>query len=329
MITNSCFRRILRKALLLITGLIFILPIQSFAEGTIKSVTGSSLIKRGGEEWQPLKEGDAITDGAVLWISASSSLVLKVGDKLIELSGGPVGSNMLINKVEPFDAAIKGVGIRYLGAQLPPAPPPLLLSPPEGYRSANGAIELLWSSLQKEVLYHIQISDTPDFNKLVLDEKGYSAEKKIIAKLGKGKFYWRVSSIDKDGLEGGFSATWSFEVKPLPEPPSVGSPASTKTSTTVRWKRRSEEERYHLQISKNKDFSETDVDLKDIEGPRVTVGTLEEGDYFVRVSAIDEDGLEGRFSEPQSFYVGPKVPSSNIGPLMIMFGVAFMLLGIP
>lgn len=116
-------------------------------------------------------------------------------------------------------------------------------------------------------------------------------------------------------------------VKLPPAPPSLNPPASTKTSTTFRWKRKGEEEKYHLQISRNKEFSEIAVDLGPIEGPRVTVGMMEEGDYFVRVSAIDEEGIEGVFSEPQSFYVGPKVPSSNIGPLMIMFGVAFMLLG--
>src|SRR4030067_2954943 len=99
-----------------------------------------------------------------------------------------------------------------------------------------------------------------------------------------------------------------FEVKPLPGPPSVGLPASTKTSTTVRWKRRSDEEKYHLQISRDKDFSEISVDLRNVEGPRVTVGTLEEGGYFVRVRAVDEDGSEGRVSDPQQFYVGPQVP---------------------
>ncbi|MEK6725681.1 MAG: hypothetical protein AABY54_03910 [Deltaproteobacteria bacterium] len=326
---NSFLHGIFIKALILITGLLFALPTLSLAEGTVKSVTGSTLIRKGVEEWQPLKEGDVITDGASVWIGSSSSLVLKAGDKLIELSGGAAGSNILINKVEPFDAAIKGVGIRYIGEQIPPASPPQLLSPPDGFRSTNGTIELSWSSLQKELLYHIQVSDTPDFSKLFLDEKGYNSETKIIDRLEKGKFYWKVSSIDKEGIEGGFSDVRMFEVKPLPEPPSVGLPASTKTSTTVRWKRRSDEEKYHLQISRDKGFSEISVDLRNVEGPRVTVGTLEEGDYFVRVSAVDEEGSEGRFSDPQQFYVGPKVPSSNIAPMMIILSVAFMLLGGP
>jgi len=205
---------------------------------------------------------------------------------------------------------------------------PELLSPENKFRSIDGKMELSWTPSGIETLYRVQVSARPEFDKIIIDEKSSNTEKRIEG-LETGWFYWRVSAINKDGLEGNFSEARAFVVRPLPEPPSLSPPASTKTSTTFRWKRTNEEERYHLQISKNKDFSETDVDLKSIEGPRVTVGMLGEGDYFARVSAIDEDALEGRFSEPQSFYVGPKVPSSNIGPLMIMFGVAFMLLGIP
>jgi hypothetical protein len=94
---NSCLHGIFINALILITGVLFALPTLSLAEGAVKSVTGSTLIRKGVEEWQALTEGDAITDGALVWIGSSSSLVLKVGDKLIELTGGASGSNILIN----------------------------------------------------------------------------------------------------------------------------------------------------------------------------------------------------------------------------------------
>lgn len=228
----------LKRSLAAVVAFLLFLPLIAFAEGTVATVTGSSLIKKGEGDWQKLKEGDVLEDGEIIKIEASSSVVLKVNNEMIELSGGPEESDITIINLAPLNAVINGTGIRYISQ---PAIPP---------------------------------------------------------------------------------------AKPLPEPPSLSPPASTKTSTTFRWKRKSESERYHLQISRNRDFSEIAVELGPIEGPRVTVALLEEGDYFVRVSAIGEEGVEGRFSEPQSFYVGPKVPSSNIGPLMIMFGVAFMLLGL-
>lgn len=325
---NKGFFRVLIMPVLLMAGLFLVLPSLTLAaEGTVTAITGSTLARIGEEDWHAIKEGDAITAGTVVWIGSSSTLTIKVGDRLIEMSGGPVGSNIVINTIEPFDAAIKGTGIRYLNAPKPPPAPPQLLSPLDGTRAVGSSIELSWSPSQKEAIYHIQVSDAPEFKKLVLDEKAYVSETRKIEKLVKGKFYWRVSAADKEGLEGGFSETRSFEIRPVPEPPAVASPASTKTSTTVRWKRANDLEKYHLQISRDKEFSEISVDLRNLEGPRVTVGTLEEGNYFVRVSAADEEGVEGRFSEPQPFYVGPQVPSSNIAPIMIMLSVAFMLLG--
>lgn len=324
------FLPILRSVFFAVAVLSFLVPSISAAEGAVKSISGSALIKKGTGEWKVLNEGDAIYDQDLIWIGSSSSIVLKAGDKLVELSSsGPMGNNILINKLEPFDAAIKGVGIRYLSEDSKSMSSPRLLSPSDGFRSTTGTVELTWASTDKGMLYHIQVSDTLDFDNLVVDEKGHGSETKVIEKLEKGKYYWRTSLVDREGREGGFSDVWSFEIKPLPEPPSVGLPASTKTSTTVRWKRRNDEEKYHLQISRDKDFSEMVVDLKNAEGPRVTVGALEEGVYFVRVGTVDEEGNEGRFSDPQQFYVGPEVPSSNIAPMMIILSVALMLLGVP
>jgi hypothetical protein len=313
----------LRRYLAIVGFILLFLPSLSFAEGIVASVRGTALLKKAGEEWRLVKEGEAVSEGTTVWIGASSSMVLKVNSDLIELSGGPEGQDITIVKLSPFEITGKGVSVRYLG---PPAPPELL-SPVDKFRSLDGRIELAWSPSAKEALYRIQISDTPDFKKMILDEKNYNTDKKVEG-LGTGRFYWRVSAINRDGLEGKFSEARSFGIKPLPDPPSLTPPASTKTSTTFRWKRGSEEERYHLQISRDKEFSEIIIDLKSIEGPRVTVGMMEEGDYLVRVGTIDEEGFEGRFSEPIPFYVGPKVPSTNIGPLMIIFGVAFMLLGL-
>lgn len=312
----------LKRSLATIAYILFILPALALAQGVATGVKGTSLVKKIGEDWHILKEGEALQDGTTIWIGASSSFLLRVGDNLAELTGSPDGQDVTITKLLPLEVQGK-IEIRYIGPPAPPTPQ----SPAAGFKSRDGNVELSWSPSVKEALYHFQIAARPDFNKVIVDEKSYNTAKRL-ERLETGMFYWRVSAVNKEGVEGKFSEVRSFEVKPLPDPPSLSPPASTKTSTTFRWKRGGDDEKYHLQISKNKGFSETTVDMKEIEGPRVTVGMLEEGDYLVRVSAIDEDGFEGRFSEPQSFYVGPKVPSSSIAPLMIMFGVAFMLLGL-
>lgn len=313
----------LKRSFLNVVAILFLLPALSMAEGILSGINGTSLIKNPGQGWHQLKEGESAQEGTVLWIGASSSVVLKAGNDAVELYAGSEGREMTIIKLLPLEFTGTGINIKPIGPPLPPT----LLSPADKFRTREPNVGLAWFPSLKEALYRIQISIRPDFSKIVAEEKSYNTEK-TLEKFGPGIFYWRVSAINKDGIEGGFSEIRSFEIRSLPEPPSLGSPASTKTSTTFRWKRGNEEERYRLQISRKKDFTETDVDLRSVEGPRITVGTLDEGDYFVRVSAIDEDGVEGRFSEPQPFYVGPKVPSSNVAPLMIMLGVAAMLVGI-
>lgn len=205
---------------------------------------------------------------------------------------------------------------------------PKLLSPVEGFQVREGSVTLEWSRSPEDALFRLQVSATPNFSRIISDETMPHTQKKLEDLTAEGRYYWRVSAIIGEGLESAFSEPWSFEVRPLPEPPFLNSPASTKTSTTLRWKRRGEDEKYHLQISKDKEFSHIAIELKNIDGNRVTVGAMEEGDYFVRVSAVDSEGFEGRFSDAVPFYVGPKVPSSDVAPLIIVFGVAFMLLGV-
>lgn len=324
--SNEFFHRILRKRFLIVTALFFLLPALSFAEGTVTAVTGAPVAKKG-EVWRLMKVGERLEEGTEILFGTSSSVVVKVGDGEFELTAGPEGRYVIIIKLGPPEVEVRGGIVRKI--ERPPQPPaaPALLSPSDGIRIREAKVSLEWSPSEGGEGYHLQVSQTQDFKKMVLDENVRNTIKAVEG-IGAGMYYWRASAINRNGIEGGFSEVRSFEIRPLPEPPSLAPPASTKTSTTFRWKRRSEEERFHLQISKNRDFSDTAVDLKYIEGPRVTVGMLEEGDYFVRVSAVDEEGFEGRFSDPIPFYVGPKVPSSNIGPIMIMFGVAFMLLGL-
>lgn len=316
-----------RLALLICCFLSVFFPAVSSAEGTTKSIDGTAFVKKAGQEWRLLKKGTDLEEGTVLWIYTSSTVVLEVGESLFELTGNTTDQDIAIIKLSPEEVRLSGGKVNDITPPKPPAPP-TLLSPAEGFKVREGMVSLEWSNSRKELLYRIQVSSTPNFSKIITDEKSYNTDKKLEGLLTPGKLYWRVSAISKEGLEGDFSVPGSFEIKPLPEPPSLNSPASTKTSTTFRWKRKGEDEKYHLQISKSKVFSDTAIDLKSIEGPRVTVGAMEEGDYFVRVSAVDAEGFEGRFSEPQPFYVGPKVPSSKIGPLMIIVGVAFMLLGV-
>jgi hypothetical protein len=71
----------------------------------------------------------------------------------------------------------------------------------------------------------------------------------------------------------------------------------------IRWQSLGDGTTYHFQMAKDENFKTVLTDEKLAE-PEITLDKPHElGTYYVRTSAIDADGYEGEFSEPQSFKV--------------------------
>ena len=71
----------------------------------------------------------------------------------------------------------------------------------------------------------------------------------------------------------------------------------------IRWRNLGDGITYHFQMAKDEKFKNVLTDKKLVE-PEITLDKPHElGTYYVRTSAIDADGYEGEFSEPQSFKV--------------------------
>jgi hypothetical protein len=54
------------------------------------------------------------------------------------------------------------------------------------------------------------------FNRPLVDRKDVRGNQQEIRGLDVGKYYWRVAAIDKDGVEGGFSAFFGFTIAQRP-----------------------------------------------------------------------------------------------------------------
>ncbi len=95
---------------------------------------------------------------------------------------------------------------------LPLPPPPQRLLQPldrEVILKPIGEREFRWTPVEEAVIYHLEISTDPDFRVLVFD--AYPTGNSFTVKdLPEGTFYWHISSINAAGLEGRFSATFSF-----------------------------------------------------------------------------------------------------------------------
>jgi len=101
----------------------------------------------------------------------------------------------------------------------PPAPSLLL---PENSGEADAQVFFDWAdvkSLNPPVMYHLQVAQTEDFSKLVMEKKGLAAseyslvkEEKLAAVKKDAPYYWRVRAVDGAGNEGQWSAPNSFTV---------------------------------------------------------------------------------------------------------------------
>ena len=73
---------------------------------------------------------------------------------------------------------------------------------------------LSWSPVKEATLYHLQISSDLQFRRILISVY-LSTDQFTIKALPRGTFFWRISSINKEGLEGKFSPVFYF-VYPLP-----------------------------------------------------------------------------------------------------------------
>jgi len=93
---------------------------------------------------------------------------------------------------------------------------PVLQAPPHqteiSYPDPLRATTLLaWKPVVGSTSYHVMVDYSPYFNRPLVDQvrKESSVE---LRGLDTGKFYWRVAALDKDGVEGAFSAFARFTV---------------------------------------------------------------------------------------------------------------------
>jgi len=107
-----------------------------------------------------------------------------------------------------------------VGAAVPLPPAPQLSGPQPAlyrYRKLPPLVRLAWSG--EAGRYHLQLSRTPRFQRLLVDEKLATPEF-VTGKLTGGDYFWRVSRVE-GGAEGTFSATGRCRLEQLLRPPGL------------------------------------------------------------------------------------------------------------
>jgi hypothetical protein len=107
-----------------------------------------------------------------------------------------------------------------VGMVLPLPPAPQILGPQParyGYRLLPPQLRFSWSGTAGT--YHFQLSRTPRFEAILVDQRVTGTEYRTDS-LGKGHYCWRVSRLE-EGREGPFSTTGRCQVEQVAHPPGL------------------------------------------------------------------------------------------------------------
>ncbi|MEW6618612.1 MAG: Ig-like domain-containing protein, partial [bacterium] len=103
-----------------------------------------------------------------------------------------------------------GFGIQSVKGELPSPPKPLpkspeLIKPVDDFITGILTLTFSWKSVPEAAKYYLEIAKDEAFNNVVYRVQGTESTSVVSTTLPVGKYYWRVRSIDKSGLEGKFS----------------------------------------------------------------------------------------------------------------------------
>ncbi len=180
---------------------------------------------------------------------------------------------------------------------------PVLVYPENESMNIGEKITLQWQPSDRAGTYNVQVSLTDNFTNDIADESLSSTQYEMTGLNTNTKYYWRVSCKNAVG-ESNWSEVWYFTTKDnflSPDAPSLKGPGNntvgTETTLTLEWNPESKSEKYHLQVSKQKDIVTGDVADVEVTGTSYELTGLDEGTwYYWRVAGVNTAGGEGTFS---------------------------------
>ncbi|HPS13368.1 MAG TPA: gliding motility-associated C-terminal domain-containing protein, partial [Prolixibacteraceae bacterium] len=95
---------------------------------------------------------------------------------------------------------------------------PVLKSPEDGSVDLDTSLVLSWYEANRAASYNLQVSTSPDFNSLVVNQSGITSTESLVSGLDHlTTYYWRVSATNVSGTSG-WSETWKFTtLQPIPD----------------------------------------------------------------------------------------------------------------
>lgn len=188
--------------------------------------------------------------------------------------------------------------------------PPNLISPSNGQKIFKMNLEkgytlFQWKDNPEIKEYNIQISSSKQFDKLIYDNKLSGNQIKPQIQVPLGTYFWRVSSLSKEGKNSEFSDISSFELKAIEKleiisPNNKVSKKYNDESTVFQWKKVDAVPNFIFEISKDENFQNIYFSIN-TNIYQITYKFKEEGDFFWRVRLLSEDNIDISKSDTYSY----------------------------
>lgn len=179
--------------------------------------------------------------------------------------------------------------------------PPFTTAPRDDGRVYGERVDFSWTQAPAAERYRIQVASDARFETTLVDRADLTDPNFSFA-LQPGRYHWRVRSIAKGDDLGPPSDAVSFDLRAVPPPPAVDAPKDEGGKTVFRWRARSGDDAYDVQVARDAAFTQLVVDRRE-DLPELVLPDLPAGTYYLRVRTIEADGFVGGFGSAQQFSV--------------------------
>jgi len=129
----------------------------------------------------------------------------------------------------------------------------------------------------------------------------------------------QLSAIEKDttiGQRGDLLPAQTYEMNTAPEPPLITAPEEIAEirdifDLDIKWSNVPSAAGYHIILARDRSFKNIIFQNAKITGTFIRIRNLDYSTYFLKISSIGKDGMEGPFSDIRSFIIVPHPRSDN------------------
>ena len=177
-----------------------------------------------------------------------------------------------------------------------------LPNPPVAHARADaGEAQFAWAESKGAARYDLQVGASPDLGEVQI--KRDTDATSLAVTLDPGKYYWRMRAVEADGQAGAWSA-----ISPVIVPPHAPSDLASKVEgdrLLVSWK--GDAPAYKLELSADASFVQP-LASQQVHEASVNLAKPEPGKYWLRVTGIGAEDVEGPASPPLAVIVPPHAP---------------------